>query len=187
MYFTFFGTFGEVVFFFTGDAGNVETLGKADACFTIYINHIVGGSFIILLENSYMQNILSDKSFFCYPNHFHDTRFGKGNDVIKVAALCYEFIFLKRCADKSISKIGIYLCIGNGHCFGLYGIECFYFCFAFPSFSVFFQQVFIICNSKIHQVGEIVFNLFDIGFQAFDLCIQLFNIKPVNSSYRLFS
>ena len=45
----------------------LEPFGKTDTCFTIHIDHIVGGALISFAENAYMEDILADKGFVRIP------------------------------------------------------------------------------------------------------------------------
>lgn len=67
-----------------GDGGNVEPFDIVKPFFSITINHIVYGTFVVFLEDIDIENILADKHFVCYANYFIFAVFIEDNHIVYV-------------------------------------------------------------------------------------------------------
>src|SRR4051812_48489538 len=122
MHFSFLRTFiGEIVFFIAGNTGYIKAFGISDAGFTIYIDHIVSGTLVVLLKNGYVYDVLTNKGFVRHLHYFHFTGTGKRDDIIERRTIHYKFILLQPAANKTIGPVHKQFSVCDGYLFGLNG------------------------------------------------------------------
>ena len=120
-----------------------------------------------------MKNIFTHKSFISYFGNLEISIFSENNNIIKVRTIDYEFIFSKRCSNKTLFSINIKLHIIYSNRSGIYIIKIAQFCFTLSSLPVFFFNSFEIIDCKFNQISQMMIYFVNFIFKTFDNFISL--------------
>src|SRR5450756_1450445 len=78
--------------------------------FTILINNIVNGAFVIFKKDLGIKNIITNKHLICYLGNKIDSIFSDNDNIINIRAIGDEFIFFQTGPDKPLFIIYIEFC-----------------------------------------------------------------------------
>ena len=160
----------EVVFAVAQNRGQRETLDIIIALAAVSIDDVVDGSFVVLLVDLHVLDVLAHENFLGHTHHLVFSVFVEDNDVVEVGAVAHELVFLQRRSDESFVAVDVEFLVGLHHLRSLDGVEVANLCATRMVGTVFLLDAAEPLYGHVHHVGQVVVDFLDVGFDA---CHQL--------------
>ena len=176
----------EVVFLVAGDTLHGKALHIVwCAVLTVAIDDIVSGAVVVLVENVYMNHLLSNEEFRLQLDHGIFAILMEDDDVVHIRAIAHIFVGLLvllalqalTCTDEAFFPIDIQLFVVGSHGHGRDIVEVANLGLAFAPFTIFLLDVQEIVNGIVYNMVEVILGLFHLLFNVGQLFVGLLDVE----------
>ena len=108
-------TLREVVLAVSRNGGYVEALDVVRPFLAVTIDNVVGGAFVVLFKDLYVQDIFADEDLLRYADNLVLAVLVEDDDVIDIGTVAYKLVLLQPCADKPFRAVDIEFLISFGN------------------------------------------------------------------------
>ena len=163
---------GEVIEFFPGHTGDLETFHHGPTTASIPVDHVVVFR-LVLIEDVDNEVVFSDEDLVGDLDDAHGAVAGESDDVVEARAFLNGLVALHGVTGEAFFTIHVERVVGHDHLLGGNAVKAGEFSAAATIFAVFLFDVLIPLDGVLGEAAKVFLHLSDLIFEALDKFVGL--------------